>query len=1356
MSDAPASASETPPPPPRTTGGGFRWEPPSAEKLQALMPGYTIEKILGRGGMGAVYKGVQENLDRTVAIKVLPPGVEKEDPSFAERFKSEAKLMAKLNHPAVVAVYDFGTTLGGQLYFAMEYVDGSDVSQMIRTQGRLPPEHALAITAHVCDALAAAHELGIVHRDIKPANVLLNMKGQVKVADFGLAKVEEPGQHGLTKTGYAMGTPDFVAPEVLMLGSSIDGRADLYAVGVMLYQMLTGEVPRGAFKPATARIPGLDRRYDPIIIKAMQSDREERYQSSAELRRDLDVILTVPLVKQDDTASAAIPVSQVAQMPAQRSAAQKPVGKPPQRSADAPVRQPNIKAGEGTRAPAKSKTPLFVGLGVAAAIGIGAFVMFSGGKKPAPSVVQASGLPVKAAGTAATPSPAPAKTAEPPKSEPKPVAKSASVTAATISASPRLPVTKDSDPKFPPGQWVKLFTKAEDLPNRGLKFEDGWIRFGKKKDTIALPKTLSGNYGVRLRFIRDLPINDDSRGPVAITVRQQPNGFDGYNALLATTSFVCNRREQGKDTKVLSVICPEIPKTGDEGTLEFFAVGSRLIGRAGTAFVASTTDAQWARGSAKISGSEDIRDIEVINLDGLPEAEALKILGVDEKGNDTRAAALAAEKLAMEQKQVAQAAASIPELATLDEQFKKLTAERVTAPFEAEVAKLNSGYLGGLDRKMAEEKASGHLDSVLALEAEKQLVQGAGVANSRASGGTWQVPLPEDDATSTTTPAVLKGLRQIYRDAYAKLEATRAANLKALTDPLTTRLKLLESDLTKKDRIADAKTVKEYREGLGNADTPVRNQTTGGEAAKIGEADRSVRVTAAALKDGFTNSLGMKFVPVKGTDVLFCIHETRRQDYAAYAAENPGIASNWKNPLIDGVPIGEEDDHPVVGITWNDAQGFCTWLSKKEGHVYRVPTDREWSYAVGIGSDETKRDLPSSLSGNIRDEYPWGTKWPPPQGASNYADSSTSEKHPSTVGIKGYTDGHPTTAPVMSFKPNKLGLFDLGGNVWEWCDAWYDDRKTDKVTRGGSWSDSTPTYLLSSYRRSGSIGGSPQSNFGFRIVIEANSKPTSVKPAPTTTPPPIVPPPAPATAAKSDFSNSLGMKFVKVPGTQVLFCIHETRYKDYAVYAADAPGVYSGWKDQSADGFTPAENKEDHPVTMMNWDDSKAFCVWLSKKESRTYRLPTDKEWSYAVGIGREEKWTKNTMPESLNRKVTNEFPWGSKWPPPKGAANYADTAFQEYNPSRPSIEGYTDGFPTTSPVMSFEANKLGLYDLGGNLTEWMEDWLTEAQAGHVLRGGSYRTSLLPEILSSSRGALAPGQRDKVLGFRIVVELTAP
>jgi serine/threonine protein kinase len=385
MSDDSASFPETPPP--RTTGGNWRWEPPSAAELQKLMPGYTIEKLLGRGGMGAVYRGVQTNLDRPVAIKILPPDVEKEDPSFAERFKSEAKLMARLNHPAVVAVYDFGSTSAGQLYFAMEYVDGSDVSQMLATQGRLPPEHALAITAHVCDALGAAHELGIVHRDIKPANVLINQKGQVKVADFGLAKVEEPGQHGLTKTGYAMGTPDFVAPEALTLGTSIDGRADLYAVGVMLYQMLTGNIPRGAFKPASVLVPSVDPRYDQIIVKAMQHDREERHQSAAQLRAELDVILTVPLVRQSAPEPAAVPTMLVAQTPAQRSAAQKPAAKAPApRKRGTPLPQNPDLAQSSVGAPRsqpKSKAPLLIGLAAAAAIGVGAFVMLSGKKPPA-------------------------------------------------------------------------------------------------------------------------------------------------------------------------------------------------------------------------------------------------------------------------------------------------------------------------------------------------------------------------------------------------------------------------------------------------------------------------------------------------------------------------------------------------------------------------------------------------------------------------------------------------------------------------------------------------------------------------------------------------------------------------------------------------------------------------------------------------------------------------------------------------------------------------------------------------------------------------------------------------------------
>ncbi len=296
-------------PPPKTTGGsGWRWEPPEPEELQRMLPQYEVQMLIGRGGMGAVYRGVQLSLDRKVAIKLLPPAIEQQDTAFAERFKNEAKLMGRMNHPAIVSVYDFGRTTDGQLYFVMEYVDGTDVQRMIAREGKLPPEHALAVTAHLCDALGYAHKQGIVHRDIKPSNVLIDSDGRVKVADFGLAKLTDKAMNtGLTQTGMAMGTPDYVAPETLTLGVDVDGRADIYAVGVMLYQMLTGDIPRGVFKMPSKKFQSIDPRFDAIVRRALEHDREERYQSSHELRIDLDVILTTPRAEPGQESSAVVP-----------------------------------------------------------------------------------------------------------------------------------------------------------------------------------------------------------------------------------------------------------------------------------------------------------------------------------------------------------------------------------------------------------------------------------------------------------------------------------------------------------------------------------------------------------------------------------------------------------------------------------------------------------------------------------------------------------------------------------------------------------------------------------------------------------------------------------------------------------------------------------------------------------------------------------------------------------------------------------------------------------------------------------------------------------------------------------------
>jgi len=259
------------------------WQPPSPEELQRDFPQYEIRGILGRGGMGAVYKGWQRSLDRFVAIKILPPDIEDGISDFTERFKREAKAMAQLKHPGIVAVHDAGTTAGGLLYFIMECIEGTDVQRLISERGRLAPGEALRITSAVCAALAYAHGHGVIHRDIKPSNIMIEADGDVKIADFGLAKSTAPGTTVLTVSDITMGTPDFMAPEALHGVAHVDHRADIYAVGVMLYQMLTGKVPRGKYDPPSRIVPGLDKRLDRIVDRALQPERVARYASAGEM-----------------------------------------------------------------------------------------------------------------------------------------------------------------------------------------------------------------------------------------------------------------------------------------------------------------------------------------------------------------------------------------------------------------------------------------------------------------------------------------------------------------------------------------------------------------------------------------------------------------------------------------------------------------------------------------------------------------------------------------------------------------------------------------------------------------------------------------------------------------------------------------------------------------------------------------------------------------------------------------------------------------------------------------------------------------------------------------------------------------
>jgi|GEM_PF-5791521 len=344
-----------------------RWEAPPPEEMDALLPGYEVTRLLGRGGMGAVYKGLQTNLERPVAIKILPPEMAAADPSFEERFRREAKAMAKLDHSNIVTVYDFGRTAAGHSYFVMEFVDGMDFHQLIRS-GHLDLQGAINAVSQVCDALEYAHGMGFVHRDIKPANIFINQAGILKVGDFGLAKMVGSGEGEalLTQTGIAMGTPIYSAPEQLT-GGDVDRRADIYSLGVMFYEMLTGQLPHGRFPAPSQKVP-VDTRLDDVVFRAMDVEPEHRYSTAYEMRTDVEAAYTGSAVGEAEAEGepAAAAGSGEAISAAVAEEGEKKESPPSQR-------------GPRRRSPKQdgSKTSLMVAaaIGVLIAVGVGAFFL---------------------------------------------------------------------------------------------------------------------------------------------------------------------------------------------------------------------------------------------------------------------------------------------------------------------------------------------------------------------------------------------------------------------------------------------------------------------------------------------------------------------------------------------------------------------------------------------------------------------------------------------------------------------------------------------------------------------------------------------------------------------------------------------------------------------------------------------------------------------------------------------------------------------------------------------------------------------------------------------------------------------
>jgi len=252
----------------------------SEEQDAPAFPNLEIVEMVGQGGMGVVYKAVQRNLGRTVALKVLSPHLSA-DPEFVERFTREARALASLSHPNIVGIYDSGIH-DHVPYLVMEYVDGTPLRKMLASK-KLTPERVLEVIPQICDALHYAHAHGVVHRDIKPENILVDREGRVRIADFGLAKLASLDETRITRTGYVMGSPHYMAPEQFANSGRVDHRADIYSLGVVFYEMLTGEVPMGRFKPPSEKA-AVDQRLDPVVLKSLEREPDDRWQTVEEVK----------------------------------------------------------------------------------------------------------------------------------------------------------------------------------------------------------------------------------------------------------------------------------------------------------------------------------------------------------------------------------------------------------------------------------------------------------------------------------------------------------------------------------------------------------------------------------------------------------------------------------------------------------------------------------------------------------------------------------------------------------------------------------------------------------------------------------------------------------------------------------------------------------------------------------------------------------------------------------------------------------------------------------------------------------------------------------------------------------------
>jgi serine/threonine protein kinase len=996
---------------------------------------YALTRRLELGDGIEVWLAHDEVLGKDVSLHFIPEAVRKDSRALQE-LRLDVKRNRQLIHPNILRVYDL-VEEAEWVAISMDAFEGESLA--VRLDGQQgngsKPDEIQAWVEQLAPTLDEAHKINVLHRDLSPSNIFLTASGKLLVSNFGISRTirdaqARAGRGETANTAY--GSPQ------LLEGKTPARTDDVYSLGAILYALITGKAPfsgkdlaaqvRAGVSPEMLAVlrnekSGVAAHWQTIIAACLDKNPEARPQNAAEVARRLTAAASESspapapaMVATSETAPQVVPA--VAPAPIKR-VVEPPVAENPAEpdAKSSTAAKPESGAAEQSAMP----QPAERGSNLSAMV------------KPAE---RAADLPV-------------VKPVERIAKEPKKDVET-SKPAAPSTTPKTLERSRSGD--FTP----HLYPEESRFPVRSLAAAAAVIVVGALIYHFAASDKPSANSGAA------------EQGPEKTELR----------ALTQSTPAA--------DAPVVQTTLPQAeppPPVAAEASASAKAIADKT---------AALLKAKEGVQAAEKAHGDLLKEQQVAEA-GLAEAQKIidektKAAGplkkaaeqvlsqrkkLEEEQKAAEVAAVEAQKMAVEKARLAEESAKA--LAELE----KKNLEMMAAPQQAELE------IAALQKTLAEKQRVTTDGSKALAEAETAKQQQLAVVAEhereieRLKSGDMEAQRQREaaDAERSKLDRELAEMQRAFKERMADLESKR----KMLEKPPSTPPSGM-SPQTPPPTPTPATPPPTSLHGTPPAVSPVNlSKPATPEPVKVASLSAtpapSLIATPAPSATPGSNSLGMKFAPVG--DVEFGIWQTRVKDFETFAKAVSLKSTSWKGP---GFKQGE--DHPVVNVSWQEAVAFCKWLTDKErkekalspSQFYRLPTDLEWSKAVGL-PDEAGR-TPEVRDMGVPDVYPWGNQWPPPPGAGNY----TGEETGSDVAIKGYDDGFAWTSPVGSFPPNKLGLYDMGGNVWQWCmDTWNTDSKA-KVLRGASWYNGALKLSLLSSCRVHAAPDSSTDNYGFRIV----------------------------------------------------------------------------------------------------------------------------------------------------------------------------------------------------------------------------------------------------------------------------------